>query len=568
MQLDDTMRALLAADLVRPKEIFVKLAGAGDALADQLGTAARELGIPPFAISDGELWSFVSVRGNPWDTHDALTALRALSQRFSDLGFELGLDPEGTGTLRAGELTGIAFGPLARWVAAHPRPRHSRGDVRAALGIRATRTTIAKLREELADYASSDGLVIDRTDRIAYVLGNVVRRLVFEPEGWHCELVLRGGIDWRYTVSDFRAAYELECLVGTLFAEVQPMPEPERAPGELPRAPEIARVLGTDQLLVTALSGKYAALLPDGRFVPVPAPPRYWSDDRSLAVRAEMRALLEWVDVETGEIRDVGAGRRSAMGFAGSDLVLRESIFELGRIRTKLVVHARDGSERTTREFINTAGDSIVDPRTIVLSAERDGVPELISIDLATLTETVVCSLRDQPEPRVLYRHGDALIGLTRSKDLEIARYPSRELVATLPGSIERVWRDGDVIWIVATRRSDDAYRSFLHRITLADGSHQTIDLAPLRSNRAKVAGAWLLWQGFDDRVLRRFENGEPRGEVALPSAEIWDFAISSTGAVAWVSAEHVLEVIRGDARARVELPADYAIELSGALRS
>lgn len=570
------MRALVAADVPRPKEIFVRLAGATDELADQLAEIAHEVGCPPFSIDGDELVTWAKVHGNPWDTHDVLAALAALSRRVSLRTFSVVLDPDGTaGALRDGKLTGIAFAPLAAWVTAHPRPRHAAADVRAGLRVRGVdEVELAGLDATASQVAGELAIEVARTDHIAPAVRRVVQGVAFLDEPWRVELTLTGGIAWRHAFARFIEGVELEQLIGTLLADVprpQTLPPP---PIALPRSPELAAF--APDLALEELDGTLLAPGPDGEFAPVARAPSLWSSDRRFAVRWSGPELVEWIDVAAGVTRDVHAApapySRRPLGFAGDALVLIETDLELGRIRSRLVVHPPDGHERTSRAFVNPSAIGIVDERTVALDAERDGTAELLAIELATWSETRLRA-GDPVRPSEILGHAGATLGILGTRDATtIVRYPSAEPLHALAGALERVHRDGDVLWIL-TSEHDDGQRfvTHLHRVGLADGRVATHELGRARTDLYRFAGAWLAWYGRDLRAIRRFEHGEPRGELAIPAGYRWDdVALAPDGALAvtFTGDDTVLEVWRGERHLRVALPEPLGLRFNEAARS
>ena len=60
------------------------------------------------------------------------------------------------------------------------------------------------------------------------------------------------------------------------------------------------------------------------------------------------------------------------------------------------------------------------------------------------------------------------------------------------------------------------------------------------------------------------YERGEPRHSFAIqPGRELCDFAISPTGVLAWVLGDGTLEVMRGDERPCVALPAALGVRFN-----
>ncbi len=571
--LDRYMRGLLDEKLPCPKELFVRIEGAADdALADELATAADELGAPRFMISDGALITWAKTWGNPWDLHDAMTGLRALSARFPTLVFAIDLAPDGpAGQLRAGAFVDLPFADLASWVAGHPRPRFAGVDLRATLTVRSSRTVLAKLRDELAALAPITeirgglALAIDRADHVASLTDRAIRAVAFADDAWRLEIELTGALTWRHTVTDFVGALALKCLLATLLRGVPSPPGPiavdEPIPDLVP-APALARIALPDVLEVEIAERRWVMRSADGAFTPVPA--SELAPDLGIAPSAY---------------------RRRELGKLGGDRILVDTALDLGRIRKRLVVRAPDGTERSSRDFINTTGPELdLAGARAFLIAERDGVPELRVVDLAIFAETCLCSFADVAAPDQLLFHG-ALYGLVRDRTAtRVVRYAdgTPEVIAEVAGAFELCTRLGEVILIQACVLEFDHDRnrvlrhdSLLHEVSLATGRVRSVPLGPGRCDSVRRTGVWLAWSGSGLDVVRIFEGLELRRELPIPPGhQLRSLAISSSGAVARVLTDDlsartvdevprtiVLEVARGDELATCAMPMPLTVE-------
>lgn len=526
MDLDRYLEVLIAGEIPQPKEIVAEIPGpTSDELADALDDAADEIGSPRFAISDDSLLAFATIRGNPWDLHDVLESLSALSLKFPELTFGVALDGE-RGELRAGAYTGVPFDTIAAWAAEYPRPHCATTDLCATLecsgAIDRVREELGRwghLGFELSDHGDTLSVTISRPDRIAFVVAQALGALWLEPEPWRAELELAGELAWRCTIDDLPGALALETLLPTLLADAPNSAEPEPEPAFEP-APslEIARLAQPELLALEPSSQRRLVLGDDGVFRPVQVTPP-----------GARRALGPGVEVEVA--------------------------FQLGRIRHRIVA-----GERTSRAFVNSSAMAR-DGARVLLTAERDGQSELLALDLATFAETRICAAPDRPSE--LFVQAGEILGVVHDRNqTRVVRYPDGVVRTRVPGSLEHCWRDGDALIVTTDHRDSNETR--LHRIALADGTTRSAALGAGRTAVCSCAGPWLAWQGRDAATVRVLERLEPRNERALAAGlEVYDLAISATGALAIVLAagdSTLLEVTRGAVVARHRLPAPCAV--------
>jgi hypothetical protein len=537
MELDAYVRALVDADVVRPKEIIVEILRASDAVVDALNA----VGPLSFALGDGRAMTWAKVRGNPWDSHDMLTAVSDLSRKFPASTFSITLDPDGDcGTMRDGDVTGIDVAALATWVARHPRPRFAGIELHAELVLeahaerRAMRDGLASsgLAVEIEDAPGGIVVRVERADHVAAVVSMALRAAQLLDVSWTCKLALSGDLTWRCEVSDLSTGIALECLLTTLLRDVPSQPSAPTAAQKLPPAPELARIGGADQLVLSLDDDSLVALRPDGAFQPTTGTPAHVVPPAAPPFRRYVR------------------------GSSGSVLVITEQHLQLGRIQTRIVVLAADGSERTSRVYINPSELALMDDARVVFSAEREGVPELLSIDLATFAETKLLDLAHAPDR--LYPQGDAVIALHLGRPNTVKRYPSNEQLTTFDGRAWHIRREGDVVYIVVHHGygSIGAHdRAALLAIELATGATRTVELGNEHTHRVASNGRWLAWISRGHNVMRVFEALEHRCEIELPEGNVWDVAISPSGAVAYVIGEPDASAILGVAQIELSQP-------------
>jgi len=597
-ELDRTFRALVAGAHPASHEMSIRLRG-DDALAEELDAIAGAVGAPRFALHDGELIAWTKPYGNPWALHGDLASMRALSARIPARRFEVELEPEaGSGVLQAGVFTGVPFAALDAWVRSHPRPRLAGCDVRATLTCWGSRSACAAISTRvargggaaLAELPGGLAISIDRADRIVDVVGSVLREIEGGQRGaWRAELVLTGDAAWRCQISEFMAGVQLRLVLGELLRDVPPVPEPPPAAIVLAPAPRLAELALPEQLQLELAEDDWRALGRDGSFVAVSAPPQHVSADgrHRLQVRGHDPPRMQRTDAATGAMHDVPAGadpyRRTALGFIGPELVLIETALQLGRIRKRIVVHAFDGAERTSRMFIHPAGLTL-DPEAgrVHVVAERDGVPELRAVDLARFEETVVHVFEGGPPPgapgrtgpvvpRQLFVHDGVLLGVVSGRDTALVRYAAggADVIARVCGSLEYVIRDEASLTLVTAevdRSVADRCETFLHRLALGGEQLGTVRLGTARTERFAAAGAWRAWHGRDTGRVAVYEGLAPCDEVAVPSGHrVAALAMSPGGALACVldavdGDTALLAVARRGRQAQIALPASARI--------
>lgn len=559
--LDRYLAALGDDELVLPKEVFARIEGAAsDSLADALDDAADQLGCGVrFAIMDDSLVSWAKMRGNPWDLHEVLGELRALSARLSELTFAIQYDPDGpSGTLRAGRYDAdIPVEPLARWVERFPRPNLVGSITHAQIAVVAPADACEQIRASLAGRGpigldpTPDGLAIavPHAGHIAFAVDAAVRPLIFLDTPWSCRIALGGAFAWTHEVTSFVETIALGWLLGTALP-YDFTPEPS-APIELPALGEIAAFLDGETLELEHDSGRFA-IAADGSAHPLPPRPR----------------------------PGPRPGSRRPLGVVGDVRVELETTLRLGRSKYRIVVLPPSGPEQRSAVLIN-GGAVALDPARarVIMTAERDGAPHLVAVAIPALTERVLLGLPAEPErsPRELIVVGDATIGVfwdrretTLCRLVDDARFVP---FARVPGAPEaRLERDGDDAYLYATVGSDTGHdeRTDLYQVSLVDG---TVRAAATIDERGRVrlgerAGHWRAWQRRDSPAIQIVERLELRATVVPPAGrEVWDFAISPRGTLAVVTTgtdgDAKLRIVRGEAHVEQALPATVAVRWS-----
>ncbi len=541
LALDRYVRAAAMDDIPRPKELDAAIEiEPTDAFADELAAAADEVGALPFAIYETGLLAFAKVSGNPWDLHDVLEGLCRLSRRFPELLFKLRFNPDGAdGTLRAGELAIEGATELARWVVAHPRPQYAGGAVTGRVTCLIGEPERTRLREAIARMTPTpiadidDGLVLEIAHLHDLKLATYAVRSIMFAAGWQVRIELAGDVTWTITVDGLVSLLALDTVIATWLRDAKPSAPPAPPAFSPAPAPELARLVHPDRLVIELDNDQSFTLRDDGTFEPMP--PR--------AARVQGHTL--------------GA-------IAEGTVVAQQLEVALGRLRHAIVIRATDGTQRESAPLINASAFVFdIDRSRVLASRELDGSPELVAIDVATLEITTLRPLAALA-PKALFVHVGALVALdVRGPEIRLVRLAERGgtdiTLATLAGRVSQWERHGDVVDIVATDAVDTPDASYLHRIALADGSVRTIQLGRGRTVMRTTAGAWSAWTGRDDARVHIFEELELRRSVPAPAGfDVWSIDISPIGTLVRVMANESiarLDVIRAEATAEIAVP-------------
>lgn len=333
---------------------------------------------------------------------------------------------------------------------------------------------LAAVREALAHRpATIDGDVIRVASpaAIRHIVQVVLGEFSFVDTPWEVELTLEGPSPWRVATRSFVDTIALGFLLDALLPYGAP-PRDDEPPIELPK------LSGTEQ--------------------------------------------LEHVPPYT-------AGKLTrAIGEIAGEVVQLETKLRLGRIKTWL--HHRGTKSRT---FIN-AGPIAVDVDRVVLAAERDGKAELLSIALPDFSETILHEFAQDEHginkvPRDLAFHAGRVIQVWTDHDQTRFVREDGSLLVRLPGPLERLDRDGDLVY---------AFTTDLHRISLADGSVRSAGThGDKRVEHFTRRGRWYAWSFRDAREIYVADDGTLVRTLTLPEGEaMWMFDLSPGGTLAAIS--------------------------------
>ncbi|HEX3764230.1 MAG TPA: hypothetical protein VHW23_36300 [Kofleriaceae bacterium] len=613
--LDRCLQALVVPDYPSTLGVTIRPIGIEGESTEELDRIADTIGGEWCSRRHGEKGLVIRVRTswNPWALHAALVRMCAWSERVPSQRLEVDFVHPGLvnemkiqvrGTLRAGVFTSgnVPLAELDAWVSAHPRPRLAGHRVRATLFCWTPRTS--QLRRsarsqaeprnqvEIAELPGGLAFFIQRADCIAPVTREIGPAM---PLTGTFELVLRGDAAWRCRVSDQITAHMLRLLLNDLLRDVPPSePAPACAEIVLPPAPALGKPGPSEQLQLELEDGDWRVLAPDGSFASMPWPTRHVSADGRYRVqvsaddryrfRGHRHAppQIRLTDTVTGAVRDVQPdGRRYPrvpLGFVGSELVMVEHANWLDD-RERIVLHAPDGTERTSREFDEimvftldpeAARAYLVASRVPALWTAGD-VPKLLAIDLHRFEETVLqtfpgavpSSVPWGRDPHLLC-HGGELFGLHSARETTLVRYARGvEVIARVGGELDHASLDGATLTLVTADLdlAADRCETFLHRLTLTGDWLGTVRLGLEPSVRFAAAGPWLAWHGRDSGRIVHYEGLEPCDEIAVPSGHrVSDLAVSPSGALACVLSATdrdtaLLVVARDGQRTQLELP-------------
>jgi len=388
---------------------------------------------------------------------------------------------------------------LAAWVAQHPRPQPA-GFTGAHITCHAPPAQLASIREALAAWPvelQGNVLRVAQPAAIRAVVDAVLRELVFVDAAWSVEVALEGAVPWRVTVSSFAHMIALGYLLAAL----------------------------------------------------VPYEPR----DTDSEDHVELPVLSGAEQLEHHPPYQRGPLRRAIGDIAGEPVHL-ETKLRLGRIKSWL--HYRGAKSRV---FIN-AGAIAVDVDRVVLVAERNGVAELIAVALPGFAETRLRVFEkgeygNNKVPRELACHEGHVILVWSDDDTRFVR-DDEVPVARIPGSLERLDREGDILY---------AFTNDLYRISLSDGS---VRAAGTRGNerveRFVREGRWYAWTFRDAREIYVAEDARVVRTFELPAdEEMWTFALSPSGTLATITRtddRYTLHVMYADHSEQFALAGDADI--------
>jgi hypothetical protein len=479
--------------------------------------------------------------------------LRRLSLRLPDLILHLHFDPDGAdGTLRAGELVLDGSAALASWVAAHPRPQFAGGALTANLELHAPVAERAALRTSLARRTQAtltdvaEGFVLAATGarELLQAFDAAKAMMLVEPP-WRLSLELSGAVSSRISVDDVVKLLALDNVIATWLRGAK-VPEPVVAVvappvAALPPAPALARIAEPDRLVLELDDRSRFALARDGKLeLLAPREPFSWSRGRVL-----------------GEVD-------------GEQVVAFTLELQLGRIRSAVGMRARDGSQRTSADLINAAAIVLDrDRRRVLATPERDGVRELVAIDLGTMD---VAPLRTLAlDPRELFVCRDSIVALVseprRFQLIRLSEQSDADVpIATWRARPWRWTRRDDALQLIALDEASTPAAATYCEVSLVDGSMRSVPVGHGHSSTFAVSGDWLAWCDQDDAAeVRLFHAFELKRTIAARAGfHTWSVDVSPSGAVARVVTDDkssLLDVIRDDDRVELAIPLGAAAE-------